>query len=225
MTTSDNLYRLLTWTSPAYPIGGYAFSHGLENAVERALITDADSTREWIADLILIGDGQADLVFVSQGWESGDDEQAISQVADMALAFQPTAEIRLESVAQGSAFLKTTASAWGCDATDRLQERLGSVAVYPVVFGAVARHSGVDKSDALHAYAHGFVANLVSAAVRLVPLGQTDGQIITSALMAAVLNAVSSAIDTPLDDVSSSCIMADIASMQHEVQYTRLFRS
>jgi urease accessory protein len=222
---NKNLYPLMTWLSPSFPVGAYSFSHGLENAVEAGLVTDAGSARDWIADLLTFGDGHADLVFLAHAWSAGDDVDALHEVHELALAFQPSREIRLESTAQGSAFLKTAASTWPSIAIDSLREIAGETVAYPVAIGVVARAHDVDRDAALEAYGHAFVANLVSAAIRLVPLGQTDGQKITASLQHEVGAGAVRAAATPLQLVTSSCLMADITSMQHEVQYTRLFRS
>lgn len=222
---NTSLYPLLTWLSPSFPVGAYAYSHGLENAVETSLITDADSATHWIRNLLVSGDGHADLVFLSHAWDAGDDVQALQAVHELALAFQPTSEIRLESTAQGNSFLRAVASTWPCDVVEELKRIAGNSVVYPVALGAVARAHKVDRDATLEAYGHAFVANLVSAAVRLIPLGQTDGQIITASLQQDVRSEAARAAATPLQNVTSSCLMADIASMQHEVQYTRLFRS
>lgn len=224
-TMISNLYPLMTWLSPSFPVGAYSFSHGLENAVEAGLISDFDSAARWISDLLTLGDGHADLVFLAHAWAAGDDEQALQEVHELALAFQPSKEICLESTAQGNSFLRTAADTWPCEIIEVLQRIAGETVVYPVALGAVARAHAVDQDVTLEAYGHAFIANLVSAAVRLVPLGQTDGQRITASLQATVSSEAIRAAATPLQHVSSSCLMADITSMQHEVQYTRLFRS
>jgi urease accessory protein len=223
--TGGNLYRLMTWMSPSYPVGAYSFSHGLESAVECGLMRDASTARNWIGDLMAFGGGQADLVFVAEAWGAAADRNRLSEVHELALAFQPTSEIRLETTAQGAAFVRATAAAWPCPALGLLKQVAGSEYVYPVVVGAVAGSHAVAKDEVMQAYGHAFAANLVSAAVRLVPLGQTEGQKITASLLDDVYSAVVTALSTPLAMVSSSCVMADITSMKHEVQYTRLFRS
>lgn len=222
---NSSLYPLMTWLSPSFPVGAYSFSHGLENAVETGLITDTNSATLWIRDLLTAGDGHADLVFLSHAWDADGDEQILREVHELALAFQPSQEIRLESTAQGNSFLKTVANTWPCDVIQVLQEIAGDAIVYPVALGAIARAHSVDRDATLEAYGHAFIANLVSAAVRLVPLGQTDGQRITAGLQADVSREAARAAATPLQSVTSSCLMADITSMRHEIQYTRLFRS
>ncbi|HKL62902.1 MAG TPA: urease accessory protein UreF [Woeseiaceae bacterium] len=226
---SDALFRLMSWLSPAYPVGAYAFSHGLEQAVEADQVTDRDGARKWIAAVMAMGGGYADLVFAGAAWDIDAGRQtaldALRELNQLALAFQGTAELRLESTAQGRAFASVTADAWPCAATEALTQLSRDEIVHAVAVGAVARSHGIGRTDTLTAYAHAYAANLVSAAVRLIPLGQTDAQRITAELMPVCLAAVERAAATPVDDVSSSTPMVDVASMKHEVQYTRLFRS
>ena len=122
MSTDRSLYPLMTWLSPSFPVGAYTFSHGLENAIACDFVADRDSLRDWVRDLVLHGDGQADLVFLAAAWAAHDDARELGHVHELALAFQPTAEIRLETIAQGNAFLRTTAAAWHCNATDLLRQ-------------------------------------------------------------------------------------------------------
>ncbi|MDJ0654883.1 MAG: urease accessory protein UreF [Xanthomonadales bacterium] len=225
MTTDGELYRLMSWLSPAYPVGAYAYSHGLENAVENGLVVDTATACDWIATVISSGNGQSDLVFVCAAWDRAADPQGLVDLNEFALAFQPTAELRLESSAQGKAFTKVSADAWYCRAIDTLEKLPGAEIAYPVAVGALAAGHGICRQTTMLAYAHGFASNLVSAAVRLVPLGQTDGQRITASLMPIAEAAVAEAMDTPFEDVATATPMVDIASMNHESQYTRLFRS
>ncbi len=226
---SDALFRLMSWLSPAYPVGAYAFSHGLEYAVDAGLVRDRDDVRDWIATVMSVGNGYADLVFVAAAWDMDAGRPAalreLRELNELSLAFQGTAELRLESTAQGRAFASVTADAWPCTATDALAQLPRDEVVHAVAVGAVARSHGIGRSETLTAHAHAYAANLVSAAVRLIPLGQTDGQRITAELMPVCLAAVERAASTPMDEVSSSTPMVDVASMKHEIQYTRLFRS
>lgn len=223
MSTDDSLFRLMSWLSPAYPVGAYSFSHGLEYAVDAGLVTNAAAAQEWIATIMTNGNGFADLVFLAAAWD-GDAEQ-LPALNEYALAFQGTAELRLESTAQGRAFVRVTADAWPCESMDVLLRIAQDDIAYPVAVGAVAGSHGIARQDAMTAYAHAFAANLVSAAVRLIPIGQTDGQKITANLMPVCLAAVERAAATAVDDVATSTPMVDITSMKHEHQYTRLFRS
>ncbi len=223
MSTGDAQFRLMSWLSPAYPVGAYSFSHGLEYAVDAGLVTDKDTVRDWIATVVTAGNGFADLVFVAAAWDSEPAE--LAGLNEYVLAFQGTAELRLESTAQGRAFFRVTADAWPCDAIDALTAIPQDDIAYPVVVGAVAKSHSIDRRETMIAYAHAFAANLVSAAVRLVPLGQTDGQRITAELLPICVTAVERAAATTADEVSTSTPMVDIASMKHEHQYTRIFRS
>lgn len=225
MATEGALYRLMSWLSPAYPVGAYAFSHGIENAVETGAITDRPTAGDWIESIVTDGNGFADLVFASAAWEFAGHEARLGDVNAFALAFQPTAELYTESTAQGRAFLSVTAEAWECTAIATLQRMARRDIAYPVAVGAVARSHGIDGGELLTAYGHAYAANLVSAAVRLVPLGQTDGQRLTAALLPAVEAAAQRAAGIAYTDVSTSTPMVDIASMNHESQYVRLFRS
>lgn len=223
---SDALFRLMSWLSPAYPVGAYAFSHGLEYAVEAGLVRNRHGASKWIATVMSMGNGYADLVFVAAAWDAEPNAlKRLTALNELALAFQGTAELHTESAAQGRAFVSVTADAWPCGATETLARLPGEHIAHAVAVGAVARSHGVGRTETLTAWAHAYAANLVSAAVRLIPLGQTDGQRITAELMPVCLAAVERAATTPVDEVSSSTPMVDLASMRHEVQYTRLFRS
>lgn len=220
MSDAAALYRLMSWLSPAFPVGAYAFSHGLEWQVEHGGLAAGDDVRDWIAELTVRGSGQADLVLCAAAWRA-DDGAAWSELAEFARAFAGTRERMTETDAQGVAFVDTVRATWPGPGLDALPEGC----VYPVAVGAVARAHGVPLEPALTAYAHAFVANLVSAAVRLVPLGQTDGQRITSDLEPAVHEGVARAMTGDPQRLSSATLASDIAAMRHETQYTRLFRS
>ena len=135
------------------------------------------------------------------------------------------AERQLETTAQGRAFIDTTLAAWPCAALETLRCRLAKPVAYPVAVAVAAAGHGIAVAPALHAYLHAVTANLMSAGVRLVPLGQTDGQRVVAALAPVIADTATRALATPLDDVGAAVFRADIASMRHETQYTRLFRS
>ena len=224
MTTDPTLYRLMTWLSPSFPVGAYAFSHGIESAVENGQITDADSAREWIRDLIRYGNGHSDLVFLAEAWDAAGSIDALLGIADYCRAYQATAELRLESLAQGRAFIDAASAAWPGECLEAIRASKCEIP-YPVAVGLVAAEHGAPKRAIMLAFCHAFAANLVSAAVRLVPLGQSDGQRITAALEETAGEAVESALNETRFTISNVAIRSDIASMQHETQYTRLFRS
>ena len=223
MSTSAALYKLQSWLSPSYPVGAYAFSHGLENAVDTSLVTTAGEVTDWVGSTMSAGNGFADLVFLAAAWDAAASEEDLFPIVELAYAFQMTSELRTESTAQGTAFLRATNEAWPCAALTKLPTDIPIA--YPVAVGVTAAGHGIDRALTMRAYGHAFVANLVSAAIRLIPLGQTEGQKAIAALERVVDAAVQRALKTPLDRIATSTMMVDIVSMQHETQYTRLFRS
>ncbi|WP_416896132.1 MAG: urease accessory protein UreF [Minwuia sp.] len=227
MPTDVNLMRLMSWLSPAFPVGAYTYSHGLEAAVEEGAIHDRQSAASWIVDLVGQGGGRADAVLLAHAWRAvfNNDRAALAAVAEQAEALSPTAELSLETEAQGQAFLKAVDSAWPTEAVDMLRAVHDGPIAYPVAVGVTAAGHDVPLTEAAVAYLHAYSANLISAVVRLVPLGQTDGLILTKGLEPLLPQVAAVALATPLQDLSTTTFMADIKSMQHETQRTRLFRS
>jgi urease accessory protein len=221
------LYRLQAWLSPSYPVGAFSFSSGLEWAVEAGDVNDAASLERWIATILADGAGFCDAVFFVHTYravEAGDDT-ALAGVAEIAAAFAPSKERHLETTAQGSAFLAATRAAWPCAVLDRLAAAWPGAYAYPVAVGAATAGHAIPLAPALAAYLHALAANLISAGVRLIPLGQTDGQRVLAALEPVIAATAARALATPLDEVGSAAFRADLASLRHETQYTRLFRS
>jgi urease accessory protein len=221
------LYRLMAWLSPAYPIGAFSYSSGIEWVVEAGEISDAMSLRRWLTVMIAEGGGFCDAVFFVHAHRAagGDDDAALRAVAELAAAFASSKERHLETTAQGRAFLDTTRAAWQCAALDRLTAVWDDAIALPIAVGVACAGHRVPLVPALHAYLHALAANLISAGVRLVPLGQTDGQRVLAALEPVIVATAERALVTPLDEVGSAAFRADLASMRHETQYTRLFRS
>ena len=153
------------------------------------------------------------------------DDEALIAVAELAAALSPSRERHLETSAQGQAFIDVTRAAWPCDALDRLLAIWTGPYAYPVAVATAAAGHGIGVSAALPAYLHALAANLVSAGVRLIPLGQTDGQRILARLEPVIGATVARAMATPRDDIGGAAFRADLASLRHETQYTRLFRS
>ena len=221
------LYRLMAWLSPAYPVGAFSYSSGLEWAIEASDIKDAESLRRWLA--VVIGEGGAfcDAVFLVHAHRAiaGNNDKALHEVAELAAAFAPSKERHLETTAQGRAFVEATRAAWPCAALDRLTEIWDGPVAYPVAVGVAAAGHGIALDAALNAYLHAVTANLISAGVRLIPLGQTEGQRLLAALEPVAAATTLRALSSKLDDVGGAAFRADIASMKHETQYTRLFRT
>jgi urease accessory protein len=221
------LYRLMAWLSPAYPIGAFSYSSGIEWAVEAGDITDAASLERWLAVMIADGSGFCDAVFFVHAHRAVEqsDDGALRAVAELAAAFAPSKERHLETAAQGRAFLDTTRAAWPTPALDRLLAIWDGAIALPVAVAVACAGHRIALVPALQAYLHALAANLVSAGVRLVPLGQTDGQRVVAALEPVVAATAERALATALEDVGGAAFRADIASMRHETQRTRLFRS
>lgn len=212
----------MAWLSPAFPVGGFAHSHGLEWAVESGDVGDAEAVRAWIGDLLRFGSGRDDAILlrVAHRATAAGDERLLGEVAETALAIQPSAERLLETTSLGNAFVKAVRAAWPTPALDRLP---AGDAAYPVAVGVAAAGHGMPIGPVAEAFLGGFVAALVSSAIRLGAIGQTDGQRIVAASIPAVRRAV--AEEAGLDDLGGAAFRSDIASMRHETQYTRLFRS
>ena len=224
----DPLYRLLAWLSPAYPIGAFSYSHGVETAVEAGFIKDRASLVTWLQSVLLLGTGAVDSALFAAAWRAGaaEDWPLFDTIAERAAAWRGTSEMALESRQQGGSFLSMTRTAWPHPALDAAHQRLSGELSLPVAVALAAAAHGIALDRALEGYLHAFTANLISAAVRTVPLGQSDGQIALAALEPAVRQATEAALAVAsLDEVGTATPLLDWCSLSHETQYTRLFRS
>lgn len=224
----DPLYRLLAWLSPAYPVGAFSYSHGVETAVEQGFIKDRASLVAWLESVLLQGTGAVDGALFAAAWHAAaaEDWPAFDALAERAAAWRGTMEMALESRQQGGSFLSITRTAWPHASLVAAHERLGGELALPVAVALAAAAHGIALEQALAAYLHAFTANLISAALRTVPLGQSDGQLALAALERAVNAAAQAAmVATSLDEVGTATPLLDWCSLRHETQYTRLFRS
>jgi len=224
------LLRLQSWLSPAFPTGAYSYSHGLEWAVEAGYINDRKSLVDWLEADLSYGSGRNEAIFFSEAWRCAmdDDRAKLYEIAELAAAFRGSSEFSLESSQQGAACLATLRRVWPDRLLDWLSEILGERHIQPtfsVVLGIRSARQGIPVSLALPAFLQSSTANLVTAGVRLTPLGQTDGQAALLELEEPVLAASAQAKRATIDDLGSAAFMVDLASMAHETQYTRLFRS
>jgi urease accessory protein len=217
----------MAWLSPAYPVGAFSYSGGIEWAVETGDINNPETLKHWLSVMIAEGGVFCDAVFFAHAHRAAlaMDDDGLRAVAELAAAFAPSKERHLETSAQGRAFVEATRAAWPCAALDRLAAAWDGPVAYPVAVGVSAAGHGIAIDQALHAYLHAVVANLVSAGVRLIPLGQTDGQRLLAAFEPITAAAAARALGVPLDQVGGASFRADLAGMLHETQYTRLFRS
>jgi urease accessory protein len=221
------LYRLMTWLSPAFPVGAFSYSSGIEWAVEAGDITDAASLCEWLAAMLADGSGFCDGVFLAQAHRaaSSNDNAGLRGIAELAAAFVPSRERQLETSTQGRAFIEIARAAWAHDGMEALISACGGAIVYPIAVGLVSAAHRIPLAPAMHAFLHALVSNWISAGSRLVPLGQTDSQRILAALEPVVVATAKRALQASPDDLGSATFRADLASLRHEAQYTRLFRS
>jgi urease accessory protein len=221
------LYRLMTWLSPAYPVGGFSYSSGIEWAVESGDIRDAATLRDWLECLLTDGAGINDGIFFAQTYDAvvREDATRLRDIAELAAAFAPTRERHLETTAQGNAFVDITTAAWPCEALKTLRAAWTGPVAYPVAVAVASAGHDIPCAAALHAFVGALTANWVSAGVRLIPLGQTDSQRVLLALEPVVAETAKRALNATLDDLGGAVFRADLASALHETQYTRLFRS
>jgi urease accessory protein len=220
------LYRMLAWLSPGFPIGAFSYSHGLEAEAEAGRVRDRASLQGWIAAVVTLGGGRvdADILRDAHRAAAAKDIELLSAANRRGLAYRATAELALETSAQGEAFLATCRAAWPEPFCTLWATSLDAVC-HPAAVGAAMARAGIPIASALTGYLHAMAANLTSAGLRLGIIGQTDGQRILAALEPIVVEAVTAAIARNPDEFGAATFAVDLASMAHETQYTRLFRS
>jgi urease accessory protein len=293
-TDTAKLMRLQSWLSPAFPIGAYSYSHGLERAVEAGTVRDRATLVDWLDADLRHGSGRVDGIFFAETWRAarnslnrspdgarplprgergapgGGDVSSINKkdlalspcgrgrtpegrpgegallsaptadenderkphpllaIAELAAAMRASSELALESTQQGIAFLTAVRRAWPHPCLDSLTADLQHASIpptLPIAAGMACAVHDIALDLALPLYLHAGAANLINAAVRLIPLGQTDGQMAMAELETAISETAQEALNAGLSEIGSAAFMIDIASMQHETQYTRLFRS
>ncbi|WLD96104.1 urease accessory protein UreF [Agrobacterium leguminum] len=214
------LLRLMAWLSPAFPVGGFSYSGGLEKAVEDRRVGDAAALRDWLETLLRHGSLWNDSVFLAHAWRSAGDAAVLSETADLARALAGSAERYRETALLGDAFV-SAAGAWPHAVLDLLPKDVP----YPIAVGAVAAGHAVPLRETIAAFLHAGASQIVSAGIRLGVAGQKDGVTILAASEAIIAAMAARAMQSTLDDLGSATIIADTAAMRHETQGTRLFRS
>jgi urease accessory protein len=243
--STEGLYRLLAWASPAFPTGAFSYSHGLEAAFTDGTVHDRASLAAWIGAVVVHGSGRIDADILRDAWRAAaaGDDAAFADANRSGCAYRATAELALESGQQGQAFAAAYEAAWtdphppiafargpslsgnaGEGGAGRSPET-GEGICHAAMFGAAAARAGVSFSNALTAYLSTFAANLMSAGLRLGIVGQSDGQRILAALEPAVAAAVAACLARDVRDFGAATFAVDLDSMAHETQYSRLFRS
>jgi len=220
MTDAQGLQRLLTWLSPAFPVGTFAWSGGLETAIADRRVTDRSAVEDWIVGSLRRGALRTDAIILSASWRAHADAAALAEAATLALALISAAERHAETLITGDAFI-TAAAAW----PDPVLARLPANCPYPLAIGAVAAAHGIGLAETLIAFLTAAVHSQVSVAVRLVPLGQTAGLAVAATLEPAVRDVAEAAASSSLADIGGIGYAADIAAMAHETLEPRIFRS
>jgi urease accessory protein len=224
---SHSALPLHVWLSPAFPAGSFAFSHGLEWAAAAGDLCHGAAVEGWIADLLAHGSARNDAILLAAAWRAvhTDDVRTLGEINELALALAGSRERRLETSAQGNAFLDAIKAAWWNEQVGRWARDLSGDVAYPVAVALAAAAHGFSLRATLEAYLVNLVSNLVSAAVRLGVIGQSDGQRVIAALIPGVRELSHTAEQSTLDDLGGAAFRSDLAALRHETQYTRLFRS
>lgn len=226
MTTTDDraaipLLRLLAWLSPAFPVGAFSYSGGLERAAHDGVVGDPQSLRDWVETVLEHGSAWNDSVLLAETWRRAAAGKDVSAAVQLAEALAGTAERHLEATGQGAAFAAAAANWPGLV----FPEGLGPRPCYAVAVGAMAGANGIALHDACAAFLQAYVSGVLQAAIRLSVVGQSDAVVLTGLLEAFVADVAGRAAVSTLDDLGGAAIMADVLSMTHETQYSRLFRS
>ncbi|MEQ9259401.1 MAG: urease accessory protein UreF [Roseovarius sp.] len=215
MPTDTRLLTLMQWLSPAYPLGSFAYSHGLESAVAKGWVKGPESLKDWLEDVLCEGTGRNDAILLRQAFDAPD-AASLAHVEAVARAACPSAERLREAGRQGAAFARVTAEVWQIDLPSLL---------FPVAVGRAARLADLDPEITAMLFLQGFASNLVSAAQRLMPLGQTEAQRVLSRLAPACQRLVHETAAAPLDEIASNAFLSDVASLTHETLEPRIFQS
>ncbi|MGC1498071.1 MAG: urease accessory protein UreF [Sulfitobacter sp.] len=215
MSTKSDVLTLAQWLSPAFPVGAFAYSHGLETAIQHGMIASADDLQKWLLGVLNYGSGRNDCILLRAAYACAS-SAALDDINQTAFAVSASNERVRETQLQGHAFTQTTAAIWGGDE---------ATYCYPVAVGTAASQNQLDVDLTAALYLHAFASNLVSAAVRAVPLGQTEGQRVLAALIPLCDQIAKETEGATLDDLSSTAFLSDIAAMQHETLQPRIFRS
>lgn len=214
MSIEPNL-TLAQWFSPGFPIGAFSFSHGLEWVIEQGELNTAEDLFDWVEAILMDGTGRNDMIFLSAAYEMETDAQ-LAALNDLCVSFCGAAGRVIETVEQGDAFCRTVREIGQVDMLNY---------AFPVAVGQAAKLMNIPVESTIQFYLHAFAANLVSAAVRRVPLGQTDGQKVLNQLHGRIADMTAQSKDLGTKDLSNITFAADIAAMNHETLYSKTFRS
>lgn len=220
MTDPAGILRLMSWLSPVFPTGGFAYSSGLEAAVQARFVTNEAELDEWLSALLRHGTLRNDALLLAEAFGKCDDSGALNEIAEFATALAGSAERHLESTAQGDAFVQAVKT-W----PQMNDMAFPEPCPLAVAVGAAAGRSKLDLQQTLNAYLHSFITNQVQAAIRLSVIGQAAAARILSVLEPEIFAAAEASANGSINDLGSATIMADIMTMKHEELSGRLFRS
>jgi urease accessory protein len=227
--SADATARLLTWLSPAFPVGAFSYSHGLEQAVEAGHVTNRATLVTWIEGILRYGSGRVDGMVLLEAHRSVtlSDADRLRDVVELATAMRGSAELALESNAQGAAFWKAIGAGWPALVKAPILRRLADAPAmsYPITVGAVTAVAGINEISVLYAYLTAFCGILVSSAQRLLPVGQSQGLAAIAILEPTITHQVAVLRAASYESLGGAALMVDWCSMRHETQETRLFRS
>lgn len=215
-------FQRLQWFSPTFPVGGYAYSHGIEKAIETGDIHNGASLAGWVSDILRLGAGRSDAILLSEAWRQAHDLPALQGLAELGIALGLSSERRLETAQQGAAFFALIRAAWPHDDLPALDD---AALPYPVAVGVAGRVHGQPLSALATAYVQAFAANLIAAGLRLAVIGQSEAQVRLAALQPIIARVADEAETADLDDLGGMAFRSDLMSLRHETQTTRLFRS
>ena len=210
--TNLKLITVMQWLSPAFPIGGFAYSHGLEWAIDKGYVSNREELKKWISDLLEYGSLKNDAILIKLVLQGSDPKE----INELAMALCPASERLLETQLQGGAFCKIMRDVWNLEIDDL---------ILPIAFALAAKNESIDQNLVVPAYLHSFCSNLISVAMRLIPIGQTDGQKTLRELSPLILDSVKSVAKSDIDDLGSNCFLSDVSAMQHEYLQSRVFKT
>lgn len=204
---------LIQWLSPAFPTGGFAYSHGLEWAIDAGEVRDVASLTDWLTTILRFGAGWQDAVLLCHALAPDADHDTLT---DLCVALQPSSERLQETLDQGTALAQ---------AVSALRDTPRKPRPLPIALGEAARSLALPPEEIAAHYLHAFASNLVSGAVRFVPLGQNAGQQALQSLHPIIADVATCATSASLDDLGTAALWADMAAMRHETMTVRIFRT
>ena len=230
MNDRDSHVRLTlqAWLSPAFPVGAFAYSQGLECAYEAGELADAAALRDWLGMLLEHGPMRNDAILLAVAWQAAHQGGGplLRETNELALALANGCERRLETSAQGRAFVRTLAASWPSATFEVLIAALGARGpAYPVAVAIAAAAHELPLAATVEAFMFASLGNAIAAATRLGVIGQTDAQRLLAEFGRRVPALAQANVAASLDDLGSATVRADIFGFLHETQYTRLFRT